>query len=159
MARLVSVQPRQNPYRENPSGLVIGGVIAALAAAGGAGWYFFGRKKPGGGVGLKDLDQSLVAQLTNEQREMVEKYFPNIATMIAASTGQDPKVLVVKRKNDLMRNLIRPKVIRKDSTPEEKANPPRVSREEGEAMVASGKARWSTGYPPKEFLMVGYDKK
>ena len=65
MSRLVSVQPLQNPYRENPSGLVIGGVIAALAAAGGAGWYFL-RQKPGGGVGLKDLDQSLVAQLTNE---------------------------------------------------------------------------------------------
>lgn len=71
MARLASVTPRHNPYRENPSGLVIGGVIVALAAAGGAGWYFFGRD-PGFDKGLFDqLDQKrkdVILAITSKHR-------------------------------------------------------------------------------------------
>ena len=119
MSRLVSVQPRQNPYRENPSGLVIGGVIAALAAAGGAGWYFM---RPG-----RYYDTEMFATLEKDQQDFVKGAY--------AKESAD----VAKPKRDgLMKNMLNPAVKRYDAATDTWSEVGRVTPAEAKAMVAAG---------------------
>lgn len=147
--------PRLNPHPhtglyENPSGLVIGGIVAALAAAGGAAWWFT-RPKAGGGIDLPELDQSLVAQLSAEQKQQIRDYNPNMAAMIAASKGTSAKDEMIAVKNRAMANMLRPIVYEYEADGQLKESS-KVTPAEAQELVDSGSHTWNVGYPPKTSL-------
>jgi hypothetical protein len=157
MIRPVRLNPRIATH-ENPSGLVIGGLLLALAGAGGAGYYFLvankksvepeattqegkswyrnGHRIPG----WADLDQSLVGQLDEEGKQLIHKYFPSIGVMAGL-----PYTSLVSTKNNTIKKMLQPAVYKyvigeqgrtvstKDRT---------VTREEAKQLVASGKYEW-----------------
>jgi hypothetical protein len=140
---------RSNPVSalENPSGLLIGGLVAALAAAGGAAWWFT-RPKAGGGIDLPELDQSLVAQLSAEQKQQIRDYNPNMAGMVAAAKGTSVKDEMTAAKNRAMQRMLRPSVLEYDATGQLKESRT-VSPAEAQALVDAGSHAWNVGYPPK----------
>jgi hypothetical protein len=130
----------------NPSGLFIGGLVAALAAAGGAAWWFT-RPKAGGGVDLFELDQSLVAQLSAEQKDQIRQYFPNLAIMVASSDAE-AKSLMIRAKNNAMEQMIRPVVYKYDSAGY-MVSEGRASPADAQALVSAGTHRWNVEFPSK----------
>ncbi len=139
---------RSNPLSalENPSGLLIGGLVAALAAAGGAAWWFT-RPKAGGGIDLPELDQSLVAQLSAEQKQQIRDYNPNMAGMVAAAKGTSAKEEMIAAKNRAMANMLRPIVYQYE--PDGLKEDRKVTPAEAQELVDSGSHAWNVGYPPK----------
>ena len=159
MIRPVRLNPRMTTH-ENPSGLVIGGLVLSLAGAGGAAWYFLagpGSKKSvepeattqegkswyrnGHRIpGWADLDQSLVGQLDEEGKQLIHKYFPSIGVMAGL-----PYKSLVSTKNNTIKKMLRPDVYK--YVIGEQGRPMSitertVTREEAKQLVASGKYEW-----------------
>lgn len=154
MARFPSVAPRANPLRENPAGLLIGGLLA-LAAAGGAGWYFLGKGKGKGGQGKdikpEELDQALWNQLDQQRKDAILRAEFTMGAMMGWERAK-----FIDAKNRLMKQYLNPEVLSLDYYKWEKKtveatgdlkrdqNPHKknVSMAEADALVASGKYQW-----------------
>jgi hypothetical protein len=147
--------PRENPYRENPSGLAVGGILLALAGLGGGGFWYYKRKIDPAGVQYTDLDQSLYNQLDEDQKAIIRNRKYDFQARVLKSSREQ----IIEGANKYMQRMLKPQVydeayfkwvdeqvattgkVRFGDYP----TPRYATREEAKQLVADGKFEWSKG--------------